>query len=232
MTDNVSKPSKASVRGTSMRETKLRVSGKPLTSDSKQHAKQYSAAQVALYKKFTAMKSAKARERVQYLKRIATHGFKKTPKRFLLATLNYLKAGNPKNKSQKQISITESSERRSFLDLKIPDSLIAALKVMNILDPNVIQSVSIPHIIKEKKVILAAQTGTFIGPTFLFCLYLSHLGSGKTLSYMLPLYLLLMSSSRADSGDGAFVGSPRASPKAVIFLPTRELCFQTLVTNF
>jgi superfamily II DNA/RNA helicase len=83
----------------------------------------------------------------------------------------------------------------TFIDLKVPDDLIAALTKQAITDPTPIQSTALPVLLEGRDAYLHAATGT-----------------GKTLAYLLPLFV------RMDATQAATQG--------VIIAPTHELAIQ------
>ncbi|MGM0589204.1 MAG: DEAD/DEAH box helicase [Bacteroidota bacterium] len=83
-----------------------------------------------------------------------------------------------------------------FEDLKLSKSLLEGLKALNFEEPTPIQEQTIPHILKGRDIIGAAQTGT-----------------GKTGAFVIPLIQKLIN----DQGEGI---------KALILSPTRELANQ------
>ncbi|MGM0479719.1 MAG: DEAD/DEAH box helicase [Bacteroidota bacterium] len=84
----------------------------------------------------------------------------------------------------------------AFDDLKLPKALLAALEEQQINTPTAIQHKAIPSILSGRDVIGIAQTGT-----------------GKTLTYLLPLIRELKYSEQR-------------APRALILVPTRELATQ------
>lgn len=91
-----------------------------------------------------------------------------------------------------------------FGELGLSDEVIGALKEMGISVPTEIQCLGIPAVLEGKSVVLG-----------------SHTGSGKTLSYMLPIVQLL----RRDEQESGIIMKPRR-PRAVVLCPTRELSEQ------
>jgi superfamily II DNA/RNA helicase len=83
----------------------------------------------------------------------------------------------------------------TFTDLSLPPELIAALSKQQILAPTAIQTAAIPPLAAGKDAYLRAETGT-----------------GKTLAYLLPLFM------RIDSSQ--------AATQVVILAPTHELAIQ------
>ncbi|GAB2251721.1 hypothetical protein Droror1_Dr00004568 [Drosera rotundifolia] len=91
-----------------------------------------------------------------------------------------------------------------FGELGLSDEVIGALTEMGISVPTEIQCLGIPAVLEGKSVVLG-----------------SHTGSGKTLSYMLPIVQLL----RRDEQESGIIVKPRR-PRAVVLCPTRELSEQ------
>jgi len=98
-----------------------------------------------------------------------------------------------------------SSDHKSFADLGISTSLVKVLtdKVsaggMGFMIPTLVQSLCIPHLLLGRDLMMK-----------------SHTGSGKTLSFAIPI-LHNLHQSRVSRSDGVY---------AIIMSPTRELCFQ------
>ncbi|XP_069757642.1 probable ATP-dependent RNA helicase DDX28 [Narcine bancroftii] len=91
-------------------------------------------------------------------------------------------------------------EARSFRSLGLCDELCGALSRMGIVRPTRVQEHTMAALLRGKNVLSAAETG-----------------SGKTLSYLLPLMHALISGSRDAGGDG---------PRGLVLLPSRELTDQ------
>ena len=87
----------------------------------------------------------------------------------------------------------------SFHDLELPNYLVKALEVQGIKSPYPIQQKAIPSVLEAKDLLGIAKTG-----------------SGKTLSYVLPIFSLL---------DGRTVTKNRHI-NALVLVPTRELAIQ------
>lgn len=92
----------------------------------------------------------------------------------------------------------------SFQDLGMGPPLMAALEAMGIAKPTEIQAMALPA--------LAQQPGNYF--------LASHTGSGKTLSYLLPLVQLM----KAEEAAG-FVPRPKR-PRVLVLGPTKELTEQ------
>lgn len=105
----------------------------------------------------------------------------------------------------------------SFASLGISGELMKALETMSIQKPTTIQKLVVPRIIQGTSVLCAAETG-----------------SGKTLSYLLPIVHML----KKQEEEASLATSPtdeskkwirmRRRPRAVILLPSRELVDQIL----
>ncbi|CAI9787598.1 unnamed protein product [Fraxinus pennsylvanica] len=96
--------------------------------------------------------------------------------------------------------------RKSFEELGCSDYIIESLRNQNYIRPSHIQAMSFTPVIRGKSCIIADQSG-----------------SGKTLSYLLPLVQRL----RQDELEG--LGQPVSqSPRVVILVPTAELASQVL----
>ncbi len=84
---------------------------------------------------------------------------------------------------------------KNFKELGIPEALVSALSKQNISSPSEVQQNTIPSILSGKNVIARAETG-----------------SGKTLTYLLPIFMRLDTSLR--------------SAQCIILTPTHELAVQ------
>ena len=94
----------------------------------------------------------------------------------------------------------------TFEELIDDEALRAALRAVNFSKPTDVQAAAIPHILEEKDCLVQAKTG-----------------SGKTLSYVLPLLAIINRHELAKKLDSTF---------ALIVVPTRELAVQvTQVIN-
>lgn len=97
-------------------------------------------------------------------------------------------------------------------DSRLCDDIVEKLKEFNYVKPTPIQAVSIPMILEGKD---------FIG--------ISQTGSGKTLGFVLPAFIKLISGQISiDKQEGV------CSPLVLILSPTRELALQTkeVIDNF
>ncbi|CAN1802116.1 DEAD-box ATP-dependent RNA helicase 39 [Linum perenne] len=92
----------------------------------------------------------------------------------------------------------------SFAELGLAEELMEALKEMGIQVPTEIQCLGIPAVLEGQSVVLG-----------------SHTGSGKTLSYLLPIVQLI----REDEALSGRMMKPNR-PRAVVLCPTRELSEQ------
>ena len=88
----------------------------------------------------------------------------------------------------------------SFRELGVAEPLLRALDALKLVTPTPIQTQTIPYILKGQDVMGIAQTGT-----------------GKTAAFGLPLLQLL---------DENYQRPARASTRAIILAPTRELALQ------
>eukprot|EP00163_Fabomonas_tropica_P003578 TRINITY_DN13087_c0_g1_i1.p1 TRINITY_DN13087_c0_g1~~TRINITY_DN13087_c0_g1_i1.p1 ORF type:complete len:660 (-),score=98.44 TRINITY_DN13087_c0_g1_i1:75-2054(-) len=99
-----------------------------------------------------------------------------------------------------------SLKTHGFGHLGIPEPIVASLAQEDIKHPTKIQRMAIPEIIRGHSLMLAAQTGT-----------------GKTLSYLLPLITRIKQLEEQRGGKRGRAGRPRA----LIIVPNRELGEQT-----
>jgi ATP-dependent RNA helicase DDX18/HAS1 len=108
-------------------------------------------------------------------------------------------------------STSDFFSARSWKELGTQDEVVTALKAISISRPSHIQAESFGALIGEnasvKHVLLA-----------------DHAGSGKTLSYLVPLIQRLKDK---EAVSGKAVGRP-GQPRIVIIVPTAELCNQVL----
>eukprot|EP00239_Pterosperma_sp_CCMP1384_P003682 CAMPEP_0197861760 /NCGR_PEP_ID=MMETSP1438-20131217/38018_1 /TAXON_ID=1461541 /ORGANISM="Pterosperma sp., Strain CCMP1384" /LENGTH=604 /DNA_ID=CAMNT_0043479047 /DNA_START=361 /DNA_END=2175 /DNA_ORIENTATION=+ len=113
----------------------------------------------------------------------------------------------PRRQSRVQAAGEEAANPSpTFEGIGLSDELVTALKEMRIRKPTEIQAVGIPEVMKGGNVLLASQTG-----------------SGKTLSYLLPMIQQL----KEDELDKGIITKPKR-PRALVLLPTRELADQVL----
>ncbi|CAA6660869.1 unnamed protein product [Spirodela intermedia] len=112
---------------------------------------------------------------------------------------NSAEAVEVKKSSREKINVVSS-----FSELGLNDELMGALGEMGISVPTEIQCVGVPAVLEGKSVVLG-----------------SHTGSGKTLTYMLPLVQLIR---RDEEMSGMLMKARR--PRAVVLCPTRELSEQ------
>ena len=94
----------------------------------------------------------------------------------------------------------------NFSELNLRSEIVQALTNIDITRPSQIQALAIPKIIAGGNVCLAAETG-----------------SGKTVTYLAPIFHLLKQEETILN-----IKSLLARPRAVILLPTAELCTQVL----
>lgn len=111
------------------------------------------------------------------------------------------------SKKLKKLNIkSDFFSRKSFEELGCTDYIIESLRNQNYIRPSHIQAMAFKPVIGGKSCIIADQSG-----------------SGKTLSYLLPLVQRL----RQDELQG--LGKPASqSPRVVILVPTAELASQVL----
>jgi superfamily II DNA/RNA helicase len=93
-------------------------------------------------------------------------------------------------------STVSTDTRSSFADLGVSDAVVASLAVRGITEPFPIQTLTIPDGLAGRDVCGRAQTG-----------------SGKTIAFGIPLV------ERTESAE-------RGRPRALVLVPTRELCSQ------
>ncbi|KAJ8890908.1 hypothetical protein PR048_010417 [Dryococelus australis] len=99
----------------------------------------------------------------------------------------------------------------TFLDLGLTEEVVKILQKINIREPTQIQEIGIPVVLSGRNALLAAETGC-----------------GKTLAYLLPLMLQIITEQRS-SPNQLF-----NSPLGVIVTPNRELALQIgeIASNF
>ncbi|XP_054474439.1 probable ATP-dependent RNA helicase DDX28 [Anoplopoma fimbria] len=123
-------------------------------------------------------------------------------------TINNIKAvapfvaENPDEDAEQKASVT-------FNDLRICEGLVEALDNINITHPTTVQLQTIPKVMKGLNVLCAAETG-----------------SGKTLSYLLPIIHRLQAGQESEMyGEGSHkIG-------AVVLVPSRELAEQVAAVS-
>jgi ATP-dependent RNA helicase DDX56/DBP9 len=106
-------------------------------------------------------------------------------------------------KGGKQEMEEEEEEELGFEEMGLDPQLLRALRKRNLAEPTPIQVKAIPLILEGKDVVARAKTG-----------------SGKTLSYLLPLLHKLLAAA-AVGGSSSSTGL-----RALVLVPTRELCQQ------
>ena len=135
---------------------------------------------------------------------IRTESVVTSPKEFVID----ISGENPAfgNESEKKRDATNSARALTFPEMaNLRKDVINGIDSLNISKPTVIQSKSIPLILKGKSVLCAAQTG-----------------SGKTLSYLIPIFNML----KNEEDDGLMTRYQH--PCACIIAPFRELAIQIL----
>lgn len=104
-------------------------------------------------------------------------------------------------------SVKTPDSATEWTDLGLRSDLLAALKEgLKLKTPLATQISGIQPLMKSKRVLFAAQTG-----------------SGKTLSYLLPLFQRLKAEEESSDKNAL---RKKSSPRALILLPTRELVKQ------
>ncbi|KAG8001429.1 putative ATP-dependent RNA helicase DDX28, partial [Nibea albiflora] len=120
-------------------------------------------------------------------------------------TINNIKAVAP-FVSENQEAVEEKS---SFSNLRICKELVEALDKMNITHPTTVQLQTIPKVMKGQNILCAAETG-----------------SGKTLSYLLPVVHRLQAHKESETyDDGAH------KIRTVVLVPSRELAEQVAAVS-
>ncbi|XP_031485802.1 DEAD-box ATP-dependent RNA helicase 50 [Nymphaea colorata] len=115
-------------------------------------------------------------------------------------------AWKPSTRSRGLSAGREFFSRKSFKSLGCSDSMINALRNLNILRPSHIQALSYLPVLERRTCIIAEQSG-----------------SGKTLAYLSPVIQRL----REDEAQGLAKSLP-GRPRVVILVPTAELASQVL----
>lgn len=120
-------------------------------------------------------------------------------------TINNIKSVAPFVAGNQKEDITEQKE--TFNKFSICKELVEALNRMNISHPTTVQLQTIPKVLQGHNVLCAAETG-----------------SGKTLSYLLPLVHRLQASRKSEMDDEKKV-------HAVVLVPSRELAEQVAAVS-
>lgn len=96
------------------------------------------------------------------------------------------------------------SSRGNFVDLGLEPRVLLALQkaVPEVVQPTSVQSKTIPPLLRGRHILCAAETG-----------------SGKTLSYLLPLFQRLLKGPELDSRSST-------APRGLVLVPSRELAEQ------
>lgn len=97
----------------------------------------------------------------------------------------------------------------TFEELGITPERLAILEAQAIKEPSPIQALTLPVLLEGRDAFIAAQTG-----------------SGKTLSYMLPIVERLCAKGGASVAPSASSGGSCATPYAIVLVPTQELGIQ------
>jgi superfamily II DNA/RNA helicase len=100
----------------------------------------------------------------------------------------------------------QKTASQTFSDLHLREDVVDALNSVGLCRPTVTQMLTIPHILKGRNVLCAAETG-----------------SGKTIAYLAPL----ISQLRREEAEEGVVPRLRR-PRALIVLPSRALASQVL----
>lgn len=105
---------------------------------------------------------------------------------------------------QEAPALANLSSRCSFVDLGLEPRVLLALQeaAPEVVRPTSVQSKTIPPLLRGRHILCAAETG-----------------SGKTLSYLLPLFQRLLSRPDLDSRSSA-------APRGLVLVPSRELAQQ------
>uniref|UniRef100_A0A8C6GHV2 Probable ATP-dependent RNA helicase DDX28 n=1 Tax=Mus spicilegus TaxID=10103 RepID=A0A8C6GHV2_MUSSI len=105
---------------------------------------------------------------------------------------------------QEAPALRNLSSRGSFVDLGLEPRVLLALQeaVPEVVQPTSVQSKTIPPLLRGRHLLCAAETG-----------------SGKTLSYLLPLFQRLLRGSDLDSRSST-------APRGLVLVPSRELAEQ------
>nr|XP_006817035.1 PREDICTED: probable ATP-dependent RNA helicase DDX28-like [Saccoglossus kowalevskii] len=137
--------------------------------------------------------------------RLASQGWKHSRSCGDHFTINNTR-GNPAFPKKSDQGSEHNESVTSFSDFHLHESLINGLASMEIEQPTNVQILTIPQVMRGHNVLCAAETG-----------------SGKTLSYLLPM-LHQMKTETEKLGMKSAVGLPRA----LVLLPARELAEQVL----
>ena len=106
----------------------------------------------------------------------------------------------------------EQMERQTFRQLGVEETLCKALERCGKTTATSIQSKSFPIILSGTDVVVGAETG-----------------SGKTLSYLVPLIQKCCQTKKQDAvGDVPSAEEKRKYPSVVVMVPNKELCVQVL----
>lgn len=105
---------------------------------------------------------------------------------------------------QEAPALRNLSSRGNFVDLGLEPRVLLALQkaVPEVVQPTSVQSKTIPPLLRGRHILCAAETG-----------------SGKTLSYLLPLFQRLLRGPDLDSRSSA-------APRGLVLVPSRELAEQ------
>ncbi|XP_010728870.3 putative ATP-dependent RNA helicase DDX28 [Larimichthys crocea] len=120
-------------------------------------------------------------------------------------TINNIKAVAPFVAENQE----DVEQQASFSNLRICKELVEALDKMNITHPTTVQLQTIPKVMKGQNIVCAAETG-----------------SGKTLSYLLPVVHRLQADKESETYDE---GAHKI--RAVVLVPSRELAEQVAAVS-
>lgn len=121
-------------------------------------------------------------------------------------TINNIKAIAP-FVAENQNEDVQQKAPVTFNNLRISNALVEALDHVNITHPTTVQLQTIPKVMKGHNVLCAAETG-----------------SGKTLSYLLPIVHRLQAESEVDAESAHGI-------RAVVLVPSRELSEQVAAVS-
>lgn len=111
------------------------------------------------------------------------------------------------SRTSKQEKVRKSPQSNGFSALNcLSDEMLNALNDIKVSTPTEIQQLAIPSILQGQNVLLA-----------------SHTGSGKTLAFLVPVIESLRRDERREQNP---VTTRMFRPRALVILPTRELCYQ------
>ncbi len=133
---------------------------------------------------------------------------------FSSLTLDSILNPEPLQVARHVTATPEEASAITFADFQISDSLKARLTAAGFIHPTPVQAGAIPPALEGDDILATASTGT-----------------GKTLSFLIPMIERLNDISAAISAEVSAVGARRGKKTpvlALILLPTRELAMQVL----